>query len=433
MIVPQSVSSSNDLLLVKINGEEYTYATDIVFEQNTRHKITVRVEPTSDLPGSKFNVTFSIKSWNNDDVDYGGSIVVGGESEWVLMTDSNGNPAKGKFRGNDLFSATGADPEVEIDVNVYEHKSRKGYYKVEKPWMLSAALGFGFPSVDEALAAGLGGFDTDFVIDATNPNQVVIEQQSIGVDVGYGEMFVLSGYPDYMDAASGTGTLVDGVITFPAKSCLLYIPAYNATSLFYANSNGKFRIVLPGYEFEPTPCDVGVVAARFSIIYPEYAQSYPDTNSMAFVIYGTDIKEVKFIYTPTAVINDYLAQGATLANLIIANDFNDGEDYIVDLDEVNSEDGWVSNAVSLNDGTEYTIAVWATNIYGESAVVTTTYTTDPIVSNSNSSIDSYEGENGTYAPTRTTTTRGNYRAFTEFPAPFSKSILNAKVQVNLRR
>ena len=74
MIVPQSVSSSNDLLLVKINGEEYTYATDIVFEQNTRHKITITVESSTDFPSNKFKVTFSIKPWNDDEFDYGGSL-----------------------------------------------------------------------------------------------------------------------------------------------------------------------------------------------------------------------------------------------------------------------------------------------------------------------------------------------------------------------
>ena len=231
---------------------------------------------------------------------------------WELMTDDKGNNVKGKFRGNDLFSATGADPEVEIDVNVYEHKSRKGYYKVEKPWMLSTALGFGFPSVEEALAAGLGGFDTDFVIDATNPNQVIIEEQSVGVDVGYGEMFVLSGYPDYMDAASGTGTLVDGVITFPAKSCLLYMPAYNATSLFYGNSSGMFRLMLPG---------VDISDYSLSVDYDgmDVAADNKTTTAKFKFTYGDDVAGINYMIVAG---NQESQAAALLATLVAGTDEN---------------------------------------------------------------------------------------------------------------
>ena len=231
---------------------------------------------------------------------------------WELMTDDKGNNVKGKFRGNDLFSATGADPEVEIDVNVYEHKSRKGYYKVEKPWMLSTALGFGFPSVEEALAAGLGGFDTDFVIDATNPNQVIIEEQSVGVDVGYGEMFVMSGYPDYLDAASGSGTLVDGVITFPAKSCLLYMPAYNATSLFYGNSNGMFRLMLPGVDIS----DYSLAVAYDGM---DVAADNKTTTAKFKFSYGDDVTGINYMIVAG---NQESQAAALLATLVAGTDEN---------------------------------------------------------------------------------------------------------------
>ena len=115
---------------------------------------------------------------------------------WELLKDSKGNNAKGKFRGNDLIaSLLNIDVAVEIDVNIYEHKSQKGYYKVEDPWALSAALGFGYSSVAEAEADGLVCSHSHFFFDASNPNQVVFAQQGVGVDIGYGDMYVESGYP----------------------------------------------------------------------------------------------------------------------------------------------------------------------------------------------------------------------------------------------
>lgn len=414
---------------------------------------------------------------------------------WELMKDSKDNNAKGKFRGNDLFTALfNIDASVEIDVNIYEHKSIKGYYKVEDPWALSIALGFGYSSVAEAEADGIVNTHAHFLIDASNPNEVVFAQQTAGVDIGYGDLVIESGYPRYFDAAAGAGTLSEGIITFPTKGCIFAMPGYSS-SAYYANNSGMFRIVLPGVEIadyslavaydgmdvaadnktttakfkftygadvnginymlvagnqeeqasallstliagedenilsvenfeagkgeanvkvglesgiytivaapadkagalrtkealvqsfyfagmgntEEHPCEIGVITTKFSEAYPSYASQYPDYMALAFCIYGTDIKDVKFVYLPTDELNSILAQGATLEDVIIANNFNDGNEYKVDLAMVNSENGWTSNAVYLKSETEYTIAVLGTNTYGESAVATTTHTTD---------------------------------------------------------
>ena len=74
MIVPQVVSSNSKLLSVKINGEEYAHYTDIEFKRNTRHKITVTVT-SADSPSNRFSVNFTIKEWQDDEVDYGGNLV----------------------------------------------------------------------------------------------------------------------------------------------------------------------------------------------------------------------------------------------------------------------------------------------------------------------------------------------------------------------
>lgn len=412
---------------------------------------------------------------------------------WELMTDSKGNNAKGKFRGNDLISSLlNIDTSVEIDVNIYEHKSIKGYYKVEDPWALSAALGFGYSSVAEAEADGLAVTHADFLIDASNPNQVVFAQQAVGVDIGYGDMIIESGYPRYIaDPAAGAGTLAEGIITFPTKGCIYAMPGYK-DSAYYGNIDGMFRIVLPGVEIadyslavaydgmdvaadnktttakfkftygadvtginymivagnqeeqasallstlvagtdenilsveefeqgkgeanvkvglesglytivaapadkagalrtkealvqsfyfagmgntEEHPCEIGVIATKFSVAYPTYASQYPDYAALAYCVYGTSIKSAKYLVAATEVFDNYASQGVDTIALV--NEY--GNDVAADkLALVNSENGWVSNAINLEAATEYTIAVYATNEYGESALATVKHTTD---------------------------------------------------------
>lgn len=421
---------------------------------------------------------------------------------WELMKDSKGNNAKGKFRGGDLLTSLYTyDPTVEIDVNVYEHKTTPGVYKIESPWAETAILGLGFEDQEAAEKKGIKfTASEDFIIDCTNPDAVWFALQSTGIEYGYGLVYVLSKYwyqnSSGQDLGAQPGTLSEGIITFPAEQAFGYEPGYS-NYLYDSNSSGLFRIILPGYEAtdyslavaydgmdvaadnttvtaklafsygddvtgvkymlvkgdvesdpsetlatllagedenilslpdfvkgskttnvkvalesgvhtvvavpqdkngelsvknafaksfyfkglgeaESHPCEVGVIATKFSVAYPDFADTYPDTEALAFCIYGTDIKEVKFFYAATKQIDDFLAQGATLEQLINANNFNDGEKYTVDLTMVNGETGWVSNAIGLSSDTEYTIAVLAQNIYGESAIATVKHTTDAI-------------------------------------------------------
>jgi len=418
---------------------------------------------------------------------------------WELVKDSNGNNAKGKFRGGDAITGLlKIDPTVEIDVDIYKHKSIAGLYKIADPWTLTIVGGFGYASVAEAEKDDWKFSHADLVIDASNPSQVVIAEQEIGADLGLGPIYVFTGYPDYFDAAQGAGVLEDGVITFPVKGTFMYMPGYNAESIYYGNNNGLLRIIFPGVEIadyslavaydgmdvaadnktttakfkftygddvtgikymivngdvesDPTealttlfagedkniksvedfkqggkevgikseltqgiysivavpvdksgalrtkeaivksfyfagmgvaeehPCEIGVIATKFSVAYPDYASLYPDTEALAFCIYGTEIKDVKFIYLPTAKLNELLAEeGVTLEGIITENNFNDGENYSVDLTKVNSDNGWTSSAIGLDDGIEYTIAVLGQNIYGETATATVAHTTDAL-------------------------------------------------------
>ena len=65
LIVPQSISET-DLLVVNVNGKDYTLKKGHHFERNKRYTFTVKVNKTS----SGINV--NIGQWDDDGVDYGG-------------------------------------------------------------------------------------------------------------------------------------------------------------------------------------------------------------------------------------------------------------------------------------------------------------------------------------------------------------------------
>ena len=257
---------------------------------------------------------------------------------WELVKDSKGNNAKGKFRGMDLFTgAFSYDPSIEIDVNIYEHKSRKGYYKVENPWALSFALTYGFGSVAEAEAGGLGNSNADFLIDATNPNQVIFAEQSAGIDVGYGDMLIQSGYPNYFSAAAGAGTLSEGIITFPTKGCVCSLPSEGA--LLYGNVNGMFRIVLPGVEMS----DYSLAVAYDGM---DVAADNKTTTAKFKFTYGADVTGIDYMIVAG---NQEEQASALLSTLVAGTDENilSVENFEVGKGEANVKVGLESGLYTI--------------------------------------------------------------------------------------
>ena len=403
---------------------------------------------------------------------------------WELLKDSKGNNAKGKLRGVAMMDGFwGVSSSEEINVNVYQHKQKK-QYKVENPWLTLYMVGFG--ATEEELAGQFSWVPADLIIDFTDPNNVTIPQQSIGITeniYGYGEGYVIG----------AGGTLSEGVITFPVEG-IGYIHAALAASYGWipCNTDGSFRLVLPDVEVadyslsvaydgmdvaadnktttakfvfyygddvtridymivagnqedqadalvstlvagedkniltvkdfeqgadyaniriglesglytvvaapadkngalrtkeavvksiyfpgmgntEEHPCEIGVITAKFSEAYPSYASQYPDYSALAYCVYGTGIKSAKYLVAKASTVNNMIASGADLETLVKEYGY---DVTAANLAMVNSENGWVSNAINLDAATEYMIAVYATNEYGESAVASATHTTD---------------------------------------------------------
>ena len=126
-----------------------------------------------------------------------------------------------------IFSA--AVP-VSYEVEVLESTKTPGLYRLKNPY------GEAYPYNED------GDWDDSMdyflEIDATDPNAVSIDAQELGLDWGYGMISVVG---------VATGTLANGVITFPEKAFYLAMAGYNGGNWsFYGNPSGAFKLVLPG-------------------------------------------------------------------------------------------------------------------------------------------------------------------------------------------
>lgn len=147
----------------------------------------------------------------------------------------------GSFR-DDWFNTGWQGGNVERDVTIHRHKTQEGVYMIEDMYGWSFLTEF-FGATQDELSGQFSYTSTNVTINCSDPQSVFIPQQFVGVsDTSEG------GYGDHIIATyqGGEGTLVDGIITFPAGGLAFVCDLVPNGAP--ANANGLFRIVLPGYE-----------------------------------------------------------------------------------------------------------------------------------------------------------------------------------------
>lgn len=188
---------------------------------------------------------------------------------------------KGKIR-DDCFSTFYKTGNPEWEVEILENDLQKGFYRLVDPY------GDNFPYSKQ------GTYDKSktyyFEIHAEDPNGVYIPVQYIGRDWGEGMMMIgsIAGLKisqgatlDSQKSAGNTGTLVDGIITFPKNTLAFGEANYNNGGLYAANKDGMFRICLPG----AVPVDYSLSAS--------FGYSSEGALPVAFKM-GADIASVKY-------------------------------------------------------------------------------------------------------------------------------------------
>ena len=172
-------------------------------------------------------------------------------------------------------------------VEIQERTDKPGLFRLVNPY------GSAFPFYQYAEA--YPEKDVYVEIDAQDPTAVTIEYQSVGLDLGDGELGIYAMASYYMDggyskeevAAAGLfGTYADGVITFPVKglTCVL------GGKLYYANQHGEFKVDMT---------NMTDAASTRSVFAPAMSKNFGSSFATA------PVKEIK---TTTVDVKDFTKQ-----------------------------------------------------------------------------------------------------------------------------
>lgn len=208
-----------------------------------------------------------------------------------------------RFREDCMTTFFGVE-NVEYEVEVQENDGVPGYYRLVYPYDGK------YPYNSE------GDWDTSqtyyFYIHAEDPAGVYIPVQETGLDWGYGMVSIgsLAGYQIANGSSTlaeqkdlgNTGTMNNKVITFPTRKLLIGMANYNSGSLYYANLNGKFRVILPGgiptdYSLSVSSdyCSNGVVPVNFT--------AGVSVTSVKYAIYEGELDDIALAAKSEAIEN----------------------------------------------------------------------------------------------------------------------------------
>lgn len=285
-----------------ISGDEsglFTIPSSVSFEaEKTSAELVITFDPNKLSDGIAYPISLLIAD-EDKTTEYGNRQVTFNVQlwPWELIKGPN-DEETGKFRDDWLTGMFPNATNAEVDVKINKHKSQEGVYMIQDMYgwsFLTECFKMTQDEIEEE--AGLTFKSANIVIDASDPNAVVIENQFSGINdaaPGYGDYYIRSVQP---------GTLVDGIITFPKNGLALFCDGGG----LYANANGLFRIMLPG-----------VVDLDYSLSM-EYkgmvvAADNQTTHAVLGLTYGADVKEIKYVVASGDVTANVAEIAATIVD-----------------------------------------------------------------------------------------------------------------------
>lgn len=282
---------------------------DFLYFDEDQKKATFKVYLAGDFElGEKYSCTIKVTdpayvskyALSSSELTFSVSVV-----DWVKVTAADGSD-KAVWR-DDFFTSlsvmVGADPAkpyLEKEVQVYQRSDRKGYFRVDGIYTADyiANIAEGTSSAADGLADYCPA--TSIFIDATNPDKVFVNTQFaffnpynftdgvLGAEVymcsDVQEVFI-SGYTNQY------GKFKDGVITFPAKSLVIYMPVGIAV---YGNQSGKTRLVLPGYKGYDYGISVSTSASVDGKMPVEFVLD-PDVAEVKYKVFEGHLSDVEMV------------------------------------------------------------------------------------------------------------------------------------------
>ncbi len=172
---------------------------------------------------------------------------------WELVKGDNGETT-GTWTDAFIYSFwSGVSLETK-SVEIYEAKELPGFYRITNVYSADFTCNiFGVTEDEEdgyAINTPLNPGTCYSYIDATDPDKIYMPYQDLGyyLGTGYGYISIASAISYYFGddiTEEGYGTLVNGILTFPAQSILANYSEYDETHWYYANTI-DFVITFPG-------------------------------------------------------------------------------------------------------------------------------------------------------------------------------------------
>lgn len=188
---------------------------------------------------------------------------------------------------DDILTAGYSVPNEEWEIEIYEDGAVPGLFYLKNVYGANCPF-FSNPQ-DPAEPHYL-------IVDASDPTQVFIPQQSLGINLGYGICSI---------GTQAYGTYADKIITFPANGLAFSESEYNDGKWYTANANGMFRIALPGAVL--TDFSVEIKAAGH--VADQAGNACPVVN----VYGGADVAAVAIEFVEGDITTDYASVVAEMA------------------------------------------------------------------------------------------------------------------------
>lgn len=226
--------------------------------------------------------------------------------DWVRVKSPDKTLDMGTWR-DDFFSSlsimVGAEPKspyLEKEVEVYERSDKPGYFRVDNIYTADyiSEIHAGDDSMEKDLADYCPA--ESIIIDATDPEKVYINTQfafynpyEFTSGVAGADVYMCSDVEEVFTSGYSNlyGTYKNGVIEFPARSLVIYMPVGVAV---YGNTSGKTRLVLPGYKgydygisINVSPSEEGVMPMKFVLD--------ADVASVKYQVFDGHLSDVEMV------------------------------------------------------------------------------------------------------------------------------------------
>ncbi|MGN0091970.1 MAG: hypothetical protein ACI35M_02750, partial [Alistipes sp.] len=251
------------------------------------------------------------------------------------------------------------------------YANTKGLFRVILP---------GYEAVDYSLAVAYGGMK----VAADNVTASAVLDFTCGADVT-GVNYLLLADDVTADAATIIASIADGsaeniqeIADFKAGTTNVSIEAELASGVYTVVAVAKDKagqpvvatavaesFYFPGVGGEAKDVEASVALYYVSNVLPQYAETYPDTSSLVYMIKGSELKSLKRYVNTTALIDNVEDYGMTLEELMA----NYASEVSAEVLASINDGGYANILINLKANTSYTMVIEATNIYGKTEII----------------------------------------------------------------